>query len=351
MDRAAANVQAMLPALLFLCAGVPLAALLDRLGFFEAVAVEIEHRWDRIPVAVLWWLAAATTVVLNLDTTVVLLTPLYIRLARRSGVDPLPLALVPLLLASLASSALPVSNLTNLIAADRYGLSVADVASHLAPVSIVGCTVGWLLYRRRFPTALAGSTAGAADRRIIGIGSLVVAALLAGFVIGPRWGLQPWMAAAAADAVLMIVTRWVPWRDVPIVTAAGIAAVAALAAVIVSPDRFGAMLAADSPPALAGLMMAGSVGANAINNLPALLVAIDSTATMTWGVWAWLAGVNTGAALLPVGALANVLWWRILRDEDVPISLRSSLQNVVPIALPALAAGAVALAATRALAG
>ncbi len=47
----------------------------------------------------LWLLAAATTVVLNLDTTVVLLTPLYLRLARRVGVDPLPLAAIPLLLA------------------------------------------------------------------------------------------------------------------------------------------------------------------------------------------------------------------------------------------------------------
>ena len=36
----------------------------------------------------LWLLAAATTVVLNLDTTVVLLTPLYLRLARRVGGRP-----------------------------------------------------------------------------------------------------------------------------------------------------------------------------------------------------------------------------------------------------------------------
>ena len=91
MDRVAGNLESMVPALLFLLAGVPLAALLDRLGFFDALAVEVERRWERLPVVVLWILAAATTAVLNLDTTVVLLTPLYVRLARRSGIDPLPL--------------------------------------------------------------------------------------------------------------------------------------------------------------------------------------------------------------------------------------------------------------------
>src|SRR5690349_6012006 len=127
----------MVPALLFLCAGVPLAALLDRLGFFDAIASAIEQRWDDVPVLALWILAAATTGVLNLDTTVVLLTPLYIRLARRGGADPLAVAAVPLVLASLASSFLPVSNLTTLIAVERVDLSVGDVVAHLGLPSLV----------------------------------------------------------------------------------------------------------------------------------------------------------------------------------------------------------------------
>src|SRR5690606_28699985 len=49
VERAIDNVQAMVPALLFLCAGVPLAALLDELGLFDALAVEIERRWDPVP--------------------------------------------------------------------------------------------------------------------------------------------------------------------------------------------------------------------------------------------------------------------------------------------------------------
>ena len=42
--------------------------------------------------------------------------------------------------------------------------------------------------------------------------------------------------------------------------------------------------------------------------------------------------------LLPLGALANLLWLRIARDEGLAIDLRRYARLVLPIALPALAA-------------
>ena len=46
--------------------------------------------------------------------------------------------------------------------------------------------------------------------------------LLVGFVIGPSYGIAPWMVATTADVVLMGVVGFVPWRDVPLLTAAGV---------------------------------------------------------------------------------------------------------------------------------
>lgn len=351
MDQVGGNLRAIAPALLFLCAGVPLAALLDRLGFFDSVAVAIQRRFAELPVAALWWLAAATTALLNLDTTVVLLTPLYIRLARRTGVDPLPLALVPLLLASLASSVLPVSNLTTLIATDRYDLGVGQVVAHLAPVSATASLVGWLAYRRRHPRRLPPSEVGEPDRTVLRIGGAVVAALLVGFVAGPAWGVPPWAVALAADVVLVVVTRWVPWREVPVRTAALVAAVAAAVAVAVPADALAGLLDRSSPAAVGAIVVGAAGAADVVNNLPALLVALDSATGPTWGFWAWLAGVNTGAVLVPLGALANLLWLRIVRDEGVDIDLRRYVSAVVPVAGPALLAAAACLGLERLLAG
>ena len=133
MSRVADQWSSLWPALAFLLAGVPLAALLDRMGFFGAAAsVMLGHDQTDRSVFGLWVLAAVTTAVLNLDTTVVLLTPLYLRLARRTGVEPIPLVVIPLLLASFASSVLPVSNLTTLIVVQRFDLGTLDVLAHLA---------------------------------------------------------------------------------------------------------------------------------------------------------------------------------------------------------------------------
>lgn len=67
--------------------------------------------------------AGLTTIALNLDTTAVLLTPVMLALATRVGIAPLPLAMTTVWLANTASLLLPVSNLTNLLAAERVALS------------------------------------------------------------------------------------------------------------------------------------------------------------------------------------------------------------------------------------
>lgn len=87
--------------------------------------------------------APLVTTVFNLDASIVLLTPLYLRIARLHGLDPLATAFQPVLLAALASSALPVSNLTNLIVAEHLDVSVVDFIVRLGPASAIACLVGW----------------------------------------------------------------------------------------------------------------------------------------------------------------------------------------------------------------
>jgi arsenical pump membrane protein len=134
--------------LLFLLFAVPLAVVLDRIGVFAALAAMVdggEHL-----VAWLWLLATAVTIVFNLDASVVLLTPLYIRIAQRHGYSPEMLAFQPALLACLASNPLPVSNLTNLIVAEHFDLDVVDFVRHLMVPTIAACIVGWFCFRRAF---------------------------------------------------------------------------------------------------------------------------------------------------------------------------------------------------------
>ena len=148
LDDIRATLDLLAEPLAFLLAAVPLAVLLDRLGFFHAAAQAAGDR-EHLD-AWLWALAAGVTIVLNLDAAVVLLTPLYIRIADRHGRELLPLAIIPAIQACLASSMLPVSNLTNLLAAEHLGLTTGEFVRHLGAPTIASTTVGYVMYRLVF---------------------------------------------------------------------------------------------------------------------------------------------------------------------------------------------------------
>lgn len=327
----------------FLAAAVPLAVLLDHVGFFDALAERVGTGGRLMPT--LWVLAALVTTVLNLDASIVLLTPLYLRIARRHGMDPLRLAFIPVLLASLASSALPVSNLTNLIVAERNGTSTWSFIAHLAPASIAASIVGWFAYRRftRGPInervapepASEPTPSPAEQRRALRVGAPAVVALLVGFVLGDSVGIPAWAVAAAVVVALVLLTRRVPWRSIPVealVVAAGLAILSAAASPHLSLDHLlhGTGVGADVRAAASA-----TVGANAINNIPALLVGLPHVSSRS--SWAYLAGVNFGPVLWVYGSLAGLLWMDLVRAGGVEMSPRSYARAGIRVGVPALA--------------
>lgn len=350
LDIAADALDPLIGPLGFLLLAVPLAVLLDRLGFFTAVAARIDH--TRHLHLGLWVFAAAVTTLFNLDASVVLLTPLYVRIARRHGLDPLGAAFCPVLLACFASSALPVSNLTNLIAAERLDIGAADFALRLGPASIAAVAVGYRAHRRVFPHAEPnGSFTEPFDHRALRLGAPVVAFVLAGFTLGDLWGVPAWAVAAVADVALVAMARAVPWRAIPC-GAAGLAAALGVLAAAAAPSFGLERLLDDSGAGSTVRIFAVSVlGANAVNNLPALLLALPALGSMPdTRLWAVLLGVNVGPVLAITGSLAGLLWLDTARRLDVLVDVRTYTRVGVRVGLPALAAACITLLVTNALA-
>ena len=156
LSAAEASLRRIADILVFLVAVVVLSELLAAAQLFDVVARPLVI-WGRGRFAVLFavcvLLASATTMVLNLDTTAVLLTPVMVALARQASVPPLPFAMTTVWFANLASLLLPVSNLTNLLAANRVGLTPLGFAERMAVPQAVALAVGsaclWLFYWRR----------------------------------------------------------------------------------------------------------------------------------------------------------------------------------------------------------
>jgi len=326
--------------LAFVLVAVPLAASLDHVGVFGELAA-IAAR-SRHVVGALWILAAAVVALLNLDAAVVLLTPLYIRTAILVDVDPVALAFQPVLLASLASGVLVVSNLTNLLAASQLSLSNTDFLRHLALPSLAASLVGWFAYRRvfRIGTREAGREPDrAVDRRALAVGLGAIALFLVLLLGGEPFGVAPWVAALVTEVVLIGITRRVPWRQVPVGTAALAAALAVLAAGVAGalPHAF-TSLGAGGVRGFAG----GVVSANVLNNLPALLVGLTHVSTRSH-VWPLLLGVNLGPILLLTGSLAGLLWQAGARRAGVEVDARRYTLVGTAVGLPAMVAAGVVL--------
>ncbi|MCU1353172.1 MAG: Citrate transporter [Acidimicrobiales bacterium] len=349
LDHPATALRPLAAPLAFLLLAVPLAALLDRLGVFGAAAALCGR--GRHLVLGLWVLAALVTAVLNLDAAVVLLTPLYVQIARRAGLDVPALAFQPVLLSCLASSALPVSNLTNLIAASGRHLGSVAFVGHLGLPTLAAVTVGWFAYARVFPPRPpAVALNDASDRDALAIGGVVLVVLLAGFVLGPGAGVPEWATVLGVDLVLVALARHVPVRDVPLGAALVAGSLALLALGAADHVDLAATFAGSGNLDLVRIGSVGAVGANVVNNLPALLVGLRWTHSGD-GVWALLLGVNIGPVVLVTGSLAALLWQATLARLDVRVSAREYARVGVRVGLPALVAALVVLLALRPLGG
>lgn len=358
-SAAARALDPLAPALGFLLGAVPLAVMLDGIGFFESLA-RVLSRGTHL-VGWLWVLAALVTTVLNLDASVVLLTPLYVRVAKRTGIAPLTLAFQPVLLAMLASSALPVSNLTNLIAQAQTGASPLQFLTHLGPPSLVATITGYCCYRRATRPAKPELTQSAPpDWRALRLGGALVAATLAGFVVGPSHGVAPWMVALGADVVLVVVGTLrpeerplaralgaIPWGTAALAAALGLLAFAVSSALPVA--RF---LTGTGPGALARTIGLAALAANGANNLPTLLVGLPALPPhASPQLWALLFGVNAGPVVLSTGALASLLWMDSLRRLGVQVRPLDFSRVGSQVGLPALVLGAGVLIGLSALSG
>lgn len=323
------------PILLFVVAVTVVAELAARAGVFDAAAARLA-RWSRGRVIVLWLLvvafAAVVTAFLSLDTTAVLLTPVVVAVARANRLAPLPFAFATVWLANTASLFLPVSNLTNLLAAHRLGdLDALGFLTLLGPSAIVATLVTvaflWLTHRRDLRGAFEPAPPPAvSDPVLLRISAVVLVVMMPLLVIG----IPPWMPASGAAVVLAAVfarrsprtLRWklIPWQLV--VFASGLFLAVGAAEALGS----GILLAAatgtgDDLVSLWQVAGVGMLGANVVNNLPAYL-ALETAAGSPVRLAALLIGVNAGPLITPWASLATLLWHERLHAVGVDVPWR-----------------------------
>lgn len=392
------------PLLAFLATVIVLAELTSRAEVFDVVAARVA-RAGRGSYALLFLLcvafASVTTIVLNLDTTAVLLTPVMLALAARIGIAPVPLAMTTVWLANTASLLLPVSNLTNLLAADRVALSPLGLAGRMwAPqLAAIGVTMAclWLFFWRegkRGPGP-AAEGARAAVGRIGGPGAAratdvrpndtpgvraapaadryvppevhrpadpvlfrVCAVACGGFLLATLVAdVQLWVASATAAVVAVGVfalrrrselrLSLIPWRLLVMVP--GMFLVVETVNANGLHDLLASAIGQDG--GIGGMFRAAAVGgglSNVLNNLPVYLAGEGAVSPANHDqLLALLVGTNAGPVITPWASLATLLWYERCHAYGVRVPLARLMGTGAVLAVASVTASVAALTLTR----
>lgn len=339
---AADEVRHLLPVVAFLAAVLVLARLSDDEGVFAAAGRLMARGSRGDPKQLLrqvFLVAAVVTAVLSLDATVVLLTPVVLATTRTLRVAPRPHVYAGAHLANTASLLLPVSNLTNLLAFGSAGVSFTRFTMLMALPWLVSIALEYCIFRRYFRHDLTPAVDPITDPPAAGVpvfALTVLATTLAGFAVTSLFGIEPVWAAAASALVLAVrgLARrgWATVGHIAFaVNVPFLAFVLALAVVVRSAlDNGLADATTHLVPSGSGLLTmlalaaVAALLANAVNNLPAVLLLLPLVAPGgTAAVLAMLIGVNIGSNLTYVGSLANLLWRKVLHANDVEDGIRT----------------------------
>ena len=296
------------------------------------------------------------TTFLSNDATAVVLTPAVYAVARQAEVKPLPLLFACALVANAASFVLPISNPANLVLYASDLPRLGEWLGAFALPSVLALLATYAGLRVLFRDSLTG-TAAQGERvslstggrlALIGIGAtatLLTIASAAGWDLGwPTFGAGLATAIAvqarAGETPLPLLRR-VSWSVLLLVAGLFVMVEALAETGLIQWLSAQLMHGAAGDPRMTAALAGGllAVGSNAINNLPAGLIAAQTIAAAhppKLIVDALLIGVDLGPNLSITGSLATIPWLIAIRREGEDVSFVQFLRVGVVTTVPAL---------------
>lgn len=298
-------------------------------GLFEALGARLARTRLGGYTLLLALLALVDVVsaLLNLDTSVVFLTPVLVHAARQRRLDERPFLYGAVFMANAASLLLPGSNLTNLLVLRNDPPPGSAFATQMLPAWLIACTLTAAFVALAF--RLQGGEPGGADapplRLGVGAGATVAAAVLV--VALPNAALPVLAVGLGASACRRLRPR-LDTRALALLFALAVG-LGSIARLWHAPAHL-----LDS----GGTWTAATVGAIAavlLNNLPA---AVLLSAQPVAHPDALLLGLDLGPNLAVTGSLSAVLWLQAARSVDAQPSIATYTRLgllLVPLTLTA----------------
>jgi Na+/H+ antiporter NhaD/arsenite permease-like protein len=337
---------------IFLLAGMMvLAAALAKTGFFQWLAVHSVRMSRGDPVRLLIILCVVTAAVsafLDNVTTVLLMTPVTLSMARRLGISPVPYLISQILASNIGGTATLIGDPPNILIGSAAGLDFIDFVVNLTPVVLVIFAVFLVamvvVFRghlqvpdeRREAALEATEDSIIRDRGLLARTLIVVGLTIAGFLASSALGLENATIALLGATALMLVARLDPQetlRDLEWSTLFFFVGLFILVEAVVRVGIVGgvATMVADATTGNEGatamaLLWFSAAASAIIDNIPYTATAIPVVHHLVEGGmaseglwWSLALGACLGGNLTIVGASANVVVANMALREGHPI--------------------------------
>ena len=338
-----------------------LSVFLGDAGFFDYIAncIIVNNKGGKIKLFLsLYFAVSLLTVFTSNDIIILTFTPPICIFCHKTKINPIPFLIGEFIGANTWSMALIVGNPTNVYLATSFGITFTEYFLTMAVPTLVGGTVSLFILLLLFKNDLKGNIERVeikekvAVKKVQMIFSLclliicIIFLAVSDFIGVPMWIIC--VISAIVDIIFNLlyeliknknaksvynVLKKAPYELVPFVLSMFVIVLALSYNNIT--DKLSSILIYGTKKDGVIFGVLSSVSANFLNNIPmsVLFEKIIGT-TSRYALFGAIIGSNIGAFITPVGALAGIMWKKILSENNVNLSVKSFILYGIITAIP-----------------
>ena len=341
-----------------------LSIYLNEIGFFQKVAFWVlkKVKNDQNKVFLFFSiLVSVLTIFVSNDVIILTFIPIIIYFCRHAKINPLPYLFAVLVFANTFSLILIVGNPTNVYLATNQNISFLDYMNvMIIPGIVTGLTsylILWFIFRKDLKKPIEVPVDSNFEvnklKMILGLSHLGLTLVL--LTLSNLIDLEMWLITIVAAKSLLVITfiinkvqknsqnlitvtlKKAPWTFIPMILG--------MYVLVDSVKQSGFHIQVfnflNNFDPVYGYGISSFLLANVMNNLPMtmfiqLVIEEVPTLLVTKVTYASIIGANLGVLLTPFGALAGLMWYDLLKQHEIKISMGKYFKTLFVLGVASL---------------
>ncbi|MEG2159258.1 MAG: ArsB/NhaD family transporter, partial [Clostridia bacterium] len=338
------------------------SVILDEVGFFQYIAQKVVFSVkssQRKLFVLLYFLVAFLTIFTSNDIIILTFTPFICYFCKNSKISPIPYIVAEFVSANTWSLLLIFGNPTNIYLATSFGIDFASYFATMALPTIAGGIVSFgllmLIFHKQLTTPISETNQQllALNKPVVTIGIIGLSVCTVLLAVSSYIHIEMWLISLLCALVVLLATattliiqknrltiivrtaKRLPWTLIPFLLS--------MFVIVISLEQINLthslaeFLSRD--PTVFAYGFASFLSSNLINNIPMSILFTSMLQTIPTNynyIYASIVGSNIGAYLTPIGALAGIMWMKILKAKEIDFSFVKFVGYGALISVPTL---------------